>query len=104
MRGDVHRLRVPKGTRGHEQQGERYAVIVQSDALEALSTWIVAPTSRSVRPATFRPQIEVQGSATRVLVEQASAVGPGRLGPVCGHLSHGEMRAVEAAMRLVLSL
>lgn len=104
MRGDVHRLRTPKDARGHEQHGERYAVIVQSDALETLSTWIVAPTSRSARPATFRPQIEVRGSGTRVLVEQASAVDPGRLGPVCGHLSHGEMRAVEAAMRLVLSL
>ena len=31
MRGDIHRLRAPRGARGSEQQGTRYAVIVQSD-------------------------------------------------------------------------
>jgi mRNA interferase MazF len=104
VRGDVYRLRAPRSTRGHEQQGRRYAVIVQSDDFEALSTWLVAPTSTSARPATFRPAVEVNGDETLVLAEQTSAVDPSRLGERVGHLSFEELRAVDAALRLVLSL
>jgi mRNA interferase MazF len=104
VRGDVYRLRAPRGARGHEQQGRRYAVVVQSDDLQLLSTWMVAPTSTSARPATFRPSVEVDGTTTRVLVEQTSAIDPSRLGDHVGHLEFGELRAVDAALRLVLSL
>jgi mRNA interferase MazF len=104
VRGDVYRLRAPRGARGHEQQGRRYAVVVQSDDFEALSTWLVAPTSTSARPATFRPAVEVNGDETMVLPEQTSAVDPSRLGERVGHLSFEELRAVDAALRLVLSL
>lgn len=104
MRGDVYRLRAPRDARGHEQQGSRYAVVVQSDDLDLLSTWMVAPTSTSARPATFRPGVEIAGLPTRVLVEQTSAVDPSRLGERIGHLGFGELRAVDAALRLVLAL
>lgn len=104
MRGDVYRLRAPRGTRGHEQQGSRYAVVVQSDDFEALSTWLVAPTSTSARPATFRPAVEIDGKETRILAEQTSAVDPSRLGELVGHLGFDELRAVDAALRLVLSV
>lgn len=104
MRGEVYRLRAPRGARGHEQHGNRYAVVVQSDDFEALSTWLVAPTSASARPATFRPAVEVNGTTTRVLVEQTSAVDPSRLGGHVGNLRFDELRAVDAALRLVLSL
>lgn len=104
MRGDVYRLRAPRDARGHEQQGRRYAVVVQADELDVLSTWLVAPTSTSARSATFRPSIEVAGSTTRVLVEQTSAVDPSRLGERVGHLGLDELRSVDAALRLVLSL
>ena len=56
QRGDVYRFKVPKGI-GHEQQGERFGVVVQSDALLPRSVVVVAPTSRSARPASFRPEI-----------------------------------------------
>ncbi len=68
-RGEVYPFRVPKGV-GHEQAGERFGVVVQADALLPRSVVIVAPTSRSARPASFRPEIEVAGGTTRVLVEQ----------------------------------
>src|SRR5699024_6435116 len=103
VRGDVYRLRAPRGTRGHEQQGSRYAVVVQSDGLLALSTWLVAPTSTSARPATFRPSIQIDGTETRVLTEQTAAVDPSRMGERVGHLSFDELRAVDAALRLVMS-
>ena len=103
MRGDVHRLRAPRSTRGHEQAGARYAVVLQSDALP-LSTVLVAPTSASARPASFRPEVEVEGETTRVLVEQTTAVDPTRLGDVVDRLLADELQRVEAALGVVLDL
>lgn len=103
MRGDVYRLRSPRGARGHEPAGARYAVVVQSDALP-LSTWLVAPTSTSARPASFRPEVMIDGHETRVLAEQTAAVDPTRLGEQTGCLSFDELRRVDAALRLVLAV
>jgi mRNA interferase MazF len=103
VRGDVLELKAPRVTRGHEQRGNRYAVVVQSDLLP-LSTWLVAPTSTSARPTSFRPQIEVDGKNTLVLVEQTAAVDPQRLGRLVGHLTQSELAAVDAALRIVLGL
>lgn len=104
VRGDVHRLRIPTDTHGHEQRGVRYGVVIQSDAFALLSTCLVAPTSTSARPATFRPEIEVRGKSTRVLVEQARGVDQARLGELVGHLAFDELRAVDAALRLILAI
>lgn len=103
MRGEIYRLRAPRGARGHEQEGRRYAVVVQSDQLP-LSTWLVAPTSTSARAATFRPEIEVAGQPTRVLAEQTAAIDPTRLGESLGYLSSAELQQLDAALRLVLAL
>lgn len=103
MRGDIFRLRAPRKARGHEQAGQRYAVVVQSDDLP-LSTWLVAPTSTSARSASFRPEVDVAGQVTRVLVEQVAAVDPTRLGDQVGRLNFDELRHVDAALRLVLDL
>ena len=81
MRGDLYRLKAPKDTRGHEQAGGHYAVVVQSDDLP-LSTW-----------------------TTRVLVEQLTVVDPQkRLGEFAGRLSSDELRAVDEALLAVLAL
>lgn len=102
-RGDVYRVRLPAG-RGREQRGPRYGVIVQADALLGLSTAILAPTSRSAAPATFRPEVLVAGEVTRVLVEQLRAVDLTRLGEHVGRLLAEEQRAVDEALELVLGL
>ena len=102
MRGEVFRLRAPGDSRGHEQSGRRFAVVVHSDLLP-LSTWLVAPTSSSARAATSRPEAEIDGQLTRVLAEQTAAVDLQRLGPSAGHLSLEEMRRIDGALRLVLS-
>lgn len=103
MRGEVLRLKAPRESRGHEQSGARYGVVVQSDLLP-LSTWLVAPTSTSARPASFRPEVEVRGERTRVLLEHTAAVDPERLGATAGHLTYDELRQIDAALRLVLAL
>jgi len=104
VRGDLYKLKARKDTRGHEQQGPRYAVVVQSDDLP-LSTWLVAPTSTGRRPASFRPEITVGGSRTRVMVEQLAAVDPEVcLGEFAGRLSGAEMQTIDDALRAVLAL
>ena len=102
-RGEVYKFRVPKGI-GHEQGGERFAVVVQADELLPRSVVLVAPTSRSARPASFRPEIEVGGAVTRVLVEQLGAVDIQRLGKRVGQLAVDETWALDDALATVLGL
>lgn len=102
-RGDVFALRLPKGA-GHEQHGRRFGVVVQSDTFLPRSVVLVAPTSTSARPASFRPEIEVEDAQTRVLVEHVGAVGLSRLGNLAGHLTPEEQWGVDAALLTVLGL
>jgi len=91
VRGDIYRLRVKKHAHGHEQHGIRYAVVIQADYLN-LSTLLVAPTSTSVRPCDFRPTITIDGTETRILVEQTAAVNAEtRLGDFAGRLDAEEL-------------
>ena len=103
QRGDVLALRLPKGV-GHEQHGRRYGVVVQSDALLPRSVVLIAPTSHSARVASFRPEIEIDGHRTKVLVEQMGAVDVRRLGDLVGRLSPEEQWAVDTALLTVLGL
>lgn len=102
-RGDIFGLRLPKGA-GHEQQGRRFGVVVQSDAFLPRSVVLVAPTSRSAKPASFRPEIEIDGSSTRVLVEQVGVVDVNRLSDLTGHLTPEDQWGVDAALLIVLGL
>ncbi|RNL83976.1 type II toxin-antitoxin system PemK/MazF family toxin [Halostreptopolyspora alba] len=104
MRGDLYRLKAPKDARGREQTETRYAVVVQSDDLP-LSTWIIAPTSTGRRAASFRPEIEINGTKTRVMVEQLTVIDPqARLEEFAGRLDSAETRAVDTALQAVLAL
>ena len=103
QRGEVYRFKIPKGI-GHEQQGERFGILVQANELLPRSAVIVAPTSRSARAASFRPEVVVAGEATRVLVEQLGAVDAQRLGRRVGRLTADEMWAVDDALATVLGL
>ena len=103
-RGDVHALAPPRQLKGREQRGRRYAVVVQTDLLEQLSTVVVAPTSISALPTVFRPEVEVAGRQTRVLTEQIRALDRSRLGRRVGTLAQVELRAVDDALKVVLGL
>lgn len=104
IRGAVVRLPAPKRARGHEQQGAQYGVVVQADEFSPLSTVIVAPTSRSARSASFRPEVEVVGERTKVMVEQLRAVDVQQLSEMVGHLGADEMWGVDTALALILGL
>ncbi|MEX2193935.1 MAG: type II toxin-antitoxin system PemK/MazF family toxin [Thermoleophilaceae bacterium] len=100
----MFRLPSRRGARGHEQRGARYAVIVQADEFLDLSTTLVAPTSTSAMPTSFRPRVSLEGRETRVLVEQTTVVDPHRLGRSAGRLEASELRAVDEALALILAL
>jgi mRNA interferase MazF len=102
-RGDIYSFRLPKGV-GHEQHGKRFGVIVQADELLPRSVVLVAPTSRSARPASFRPEANVEGQVTRVLVEQLGAVDAQRLAKRVGQLTTTELWSVDDALMTVLGL
>jgi mRNA interferase MazF len=103
LRGDVYRFKLPRGV-GHEQHGDRYGVVVQADEFLPRSVVLVAPTSTSARPASFRPEIDLDGRTTRVLVEQLGAVDASSLGDLNGHLSPEEQWGVDEALATVLGL
>jgi mRNA interferase MazF len=102
-RGDVYELR-PLRRVGDEQQIRRLGVVVQADALLPRSVVLVAPTSPIARPATFRPEVVIEGATTRVLVEQIGAVDVNRLGDHLGLASPEEMWGIDESLMTVLGL
>ncbi|MFJ5551914.1 type II toxin-antitoxin system PemK/MazF family toxin [Streptomyces sp. NPDC093225] len=103
MRGDIYRIRPRRDAVGHEQRGARYAVVLQTGAVNT-STLIVAPTSTSAAPGLLHPKLDMDGTATVVLVEQMTAVDPGRLGEFAGRVDPQEWTDIEHAVKLVLGL
>ena len=103
LRGDVHEFRPLRGA-GHEQRSRRYGVIVQADELLPRSVVLVAPTSLSAKPASFRPEIQLLGETTRVLVEQMGAIDSGRLGGLVGRLTPEQQWGIDEALITVLGL
>ena len=103
LRGDVYRFLVPKGT-GLEQRGNRYGVLIQANELLPRSVVLMAPTSLSARLASYRPEVEVRGARTRVLVELMAAVDVARLGELEGRLGPEELWGVAEAIATVVGL
>lgn len=64
----------------------------------------MAPTSTRAKPASFRPEIDIDGTPTKVLVEQVGAVDVDRLGDLAGHVSPEELWGIDAALLTVLGL
>lgn len=101
MKGEIYRL--PARSRGHEQRGRRFAVVLQPDWL-TLSTWVVAFTSTSARETSFRPPVVIGDRRTLVMCDQLDTVDLTRLTEPAGFLSLAEMRRVDEALALVLDL
>ena len=103
-RGEVVWLSSIRGARGREQSGPRYGVILQSADLMGLSTVVVAPTSTRAAPASFRPEVTIEGARTRVLVDQITAMDWSRIGESIRVLSWDEFVSVDRALKFVLGL
>ena len=104
MRGDIFELRANPQAKGHEQQGPRYAVVLQSDTLP-LSTVVAAPTTTGSWGTSFHPEIKFSGQSSRVLIEQMICVDPNhRFGRKVGRISPAERDEIDRAVKLVLGL
>ena len=103
VRGDVYAITLPRRG-GHVQHGRRFAAIVQADDLLALFTVVICPTSTSVPPASFHPEVELNGEPTYVLCEMVGAVDARNLSHQVAHLGYDDLRAVDDALSLVLGL
>jgi mRNA interferase MazF len=104
VRGELVRIAAPRRARGHEQQGTRPGVVVQAEELLELSTVLVAPTSRSAMPASFRPLIDIAGTPTRVLTDQLRVLDTQAITGSVGYLSRSELETLDDALALVLGL
>ena len=102
-RGEVYELRAARAV-GHEHTGRRLGVVVQADVFLLRSVVLVAPTSRSARAASFRPEIEVDGESTRVLVEHTGTIDVSRLGSMISVVTAEEQWGIDDALALVLGL
>jgi mRNA interferase MazF len=77
---------------------------VQANELLPRSVVLVAPTSLSAKAASFRPEIDLLGAVTRVLVEQVGAVYGGRLGNLVGRVTPEQQWGIDEALITVLGL
>lgn len=106
MKGDVHRFRPGKTPRGHEQHGERFAIVVMASRYSHLSAWLIVPTSTSAQAYIFRPQVELPGvGPTRVLCDALLSVDPAqRLGEQIGFMSSVDMQQIDYALQQLMDL
>lgn len=72
IRGAVYRIDLGR-PRGHEQGGRRLG-LVMSPSGSPLSVVTVIPTSTSAGPAIHRPEMEIAGRPTRMLVDQVRSI------------------------------
>jgi mRNA interferase MazF len=102
-RGDVFLVSFGKRT-GHEQEGQRPAIIVQADLYCVMSTLWVIPTSTSARrDIEFHVPVTIQGRRTFALVEQLTTMDKlRRIKPehYLGHLSVDDMEEIDEMMRI----
>lgn len=103
IRGAVYRIDLGQA-RGHEQRGRRLGLVV-SPTQSTLSVVTIVPTSTSARPAIHRPEVEVAGQTTRMLVDQIRSIDTDYVtgGPV-DYLSHAHMVEVELAIAHYLGI
>ena len=97
IRGAVYRIDLGC-PRGHEQGGRRLGLVVSPSA-SPLSVATVIPTSTSARPSIHRPELEIAGHNTRLLVDQVRSIDIGYLvGEPVDYLTHDQVAAVEHAL------
>ncbi|QES49714.1 growth inhibitor PemK [Streptomyces venezuelae] len=104
IRGAVYRVDLGDAKRGHEQRGKRFGLVLSPSGMP----WSVAtiiPTSTRAQPAEFRPELEIAGVPTRLLVDQIRTIDTRYIhGDPVHYLELGELTQVEHAVALYLGL
>ncbi|WP_143587992.1 type II toxin-antitoxin system PemK/MazF family toxin [Tersicoccus phoenicis] len=97
IRGAVYRVDLGR-PRSHEQGGKRLGLVLSpSDSPPSVVT--VVPTSTSAGPSVHRPELEVAGRLTRMLVDQIRSIDVNYIvGDPVDHLTRDQMGEVELAL------
>lgn len=97
IRGAVYRI--DRGRpRGHEQGGKRLGLVI-SPSDSPLSVVTVVPTSTSAGPSIHRPEIEIAGRPTRMLVDQIRSIDTRYVvGDPVDYLTRDQLVEVELAL------
>jgi mRNA interferase MazF len=97
IRGAVYRIDLGRH-RGHEQGGKRLGLVV-SPSDSPLSVVTVIPTSTSAGPSVHRPELELAGQPTRLLVDQVRSIDIRYLvGDPVDYLTRDQLVEVELAL------
>ena len=97
IRGAVYRIDLGS-PRSHEQGGRRLG-LVMSPSDSPLSVVTVVPTSTSAGPSVHRPEIDVAGRPTRMLVDQIRSIDVDYIvGEPVDYLTRNDLLEVELAL------
>lgn len=104
IRGAVYRVDLGEARRGHEQRGKRLGLVLSPTSMP-WSVATVVPTSTSAQEAVFRPSVEIDGQATRFLVDQMRSIDVDYIvGDPVHYLERDELAEVEHAVARYLGL
>jgi mRNA interferase MazF len=103
IRGGIYEANFGQAKRGFEQRGERFAVVMSRHPAN-WSVVLVVPTSTGAQAAIFRPEVEVVGRQTRLLVDQMRAIDTRYLGRNVGFLDRIGMAELEHTIAEYLGL
>ena len=97
IRGAVYRINLGR-PRGHEQGGKRLALVV-SASNSPLSVVTVIPTSTSAGQSIHRPELEITGRATKMLIDQIRSIDVDHVvGDPVDYLTRDQLAEVELAL------
>lgn len=104
IRGAVYQIDLGDAKRGHEQRGRRLGLVLSPTSMPWSMATII-PTSTSAQPAVFRPELEIAGQPTRLLVDQIGSIDTRYVrGDPVHFLDRDELAAVEHAVARYLGL
>lgn len=104
IRGAVYRVDFGNAKRGHEQRGRRYAVVMSPSSMP-WNVVTVVPASTTAQTAVFRPELEIMGTKTRLLVDQIRTINIAYVdGDPVDYLEREDMAEVEHAVARYLGL
>lgn len=97
IRAAVYRIDLGR-PRGHEQGGKRLGLVV-SPSDSPLSVATVIPISTSAGPSIHRPELEIAGRSTRMLVDQVRSIDIDYVvGDPVDYLTRDQLMEVELAL------
>lgn len=97
IRGAVYRIELGR-PRGHEQGGRRLGLVV-SPSESPLPVVTVIPTSTSAGASVQRPELEIGGRQTRMLVDQIRSIDVDYVvGDPVDYLTRDQLAEVDLAL------